>query len=161
MPRHSAAFHIKIALVRGSSTDSSHRELSEGESSHEPVSPLEQWQQLGLEDAANEPRDFFTLATRNFGGVTPLRSAHANFSRSVWQQHLSQQYSALAHPHGQFSHGKRSADRPTDGFAEGAPTNPVSANATESSKNHERHRLALLSRIESRFKSFKADNRKG
>ncbi|QDT62399.1 hypothetical protein SV7mr_49470 [Stieleria bergensis] len=152
MPRHSAAFHIKIALVRGSSTDSSRFELSDGDTSHEAVFLLEQWQQLGLEDEATELRDLVTLATRNSGGVTPLRSAHANFSRSVWQQHLSQQYSALEHPHGQFSQGKRSADRPAGGFAEGTLTNPVSAKATESSKSHKRPCLALQSRIESRFK---------
>jgi len=152
MPRHSAAFHIKIALVRGASTDSPTCEISDGDTSHEAVSLLEQLQQVGLEDAATELRALVTLATKNSGGVTPLRSAHANFSRSVWQQHLSQQYSALEHPHGQFSHGKRSADRPTSGFAEGTPTNPVSANATESSKSHERHCLALVSRIEICFK---------
>lgn len=152
MPRHSAAFHIKIALARGSSTDSPPFKRSAGDASHVAVFLPEQWQQLGLEVAATELRALVTLATRKSGGVTPLRSAHANFSRSVWQQHLSQQYSAVEHPHGQFSHGNRSAVRPADGFGKGTATNPVSANATESSKSHERPCLALLSRIEIRFK---------
>ena len=63
-------------------------------------------------DATTELSVLETRATRNSGGVTPLRSAHAIFSRSVWQQHLSQQYSAVEHPHGQFSHGNRSAAFP-------------------------------------------------
>lgn len=83
MPRHSAAFHIKIALVHDSSTDSPPFERSAGDTSHLVVFLIEQWQQLGLEDAATQLRDLVTLATRNSGGVTPLRSAHANFSPSL------------------------------------------------------------------------------
>lgn len=83
MPRHSAAFHIKIALVPESSTDSGFSGSSERATSPKPAFSLAQWQQLDLEDAAAEPRDLATLATRNSGGVTPLRSAHASFAVSV------------------------------------------------------------------------------
>lgn len=108
---------------------------------------LAQWQQVDCVDTEDKPLAFASLATRKSGGVTSLRSAQSSFSRSVWQQHLSQQCSAVEHPHGQFSHGKRSADCPSNGFSEGTAIKPVSANTTASSKSHNRPCLALLSRI--------------
>ncbi|WP_236622005.1 hypothetical protein [Novipirellula maiorica] len=51
--------------------------------------------------------DLRVRAIKNAGGWTLFSAAHCNFSASLWQQHLSQQYSAVEQPQGQFSQGKR------------------------------------------------------
>ncbi len=74
--------------------------------------------------------DSETRAIKEAGGVTPFLLAQSSFSRSLWQQHLSQQYSAVEQPHGQFSHGKR----PSFGDVAGLNGSPVSPAANVASK---------------------------
>tara|TARA_R110002073_G_scaffold56905_30_gene144944 strand:- start:49763 stop:50134 length:372 start_codon:yes stop_codon:yes gene_type:complete len=52
-------------------------------------------------------RDLRVRAIKNAGGWTLFSAAHCNFSTSLWQQHLSQQYSAVEQPQGQLSQGNR------------------------------------------------------
>ncbi len=57
--------------------------------------------------ASETANDLPVRAIKNAGGWTLLSKAHCNFSASLWQQHLSQQYSAVEQPQGQFSQGNR------------------------------------------------------
>jgi hypothetical protein len=75
---------------------------------------LEQQQHADVDDFAELVRTSVKVgetdaarATKNSGGWTLFCAAHSSFSRSEWQQHLSQQKSAVVHPQGQSSHGKR------------------------------------------------------
>ncbi|WP_442508198.1 hypothetical protein SH528x_007158 [Novipirellula sp. SH528] len=62
---------------------------------------------LGSPFTSETRKDFRVRAIKKAGGWTWLSAAHCNFSASLWQQHLSQQYSAVEQPQGQFSQGKR------------------------------------------------------
>lgn len=82
-------------------------------------------QHAGFEFLLTRPFDGRKLAARAIrkgGGVTWFAAAHANFSSSVWQQHLSQQWAALTQPHGHFSQGNRSVDDFETGI--GTPVTP-------------------------------------
>ncbi|TWU58334.1 hypothetical protein [Rubripirellula reticaptiva] len=79
------------------------------------------------------PRRLVSLAraTRKSGGWTWFAAAHFSFSVSLWQQHLSQQKSAVEQPQAQSSHGKRPCFG-VGGDAIGSPNNPH-VNTTNSS----------------------------
>ncbi|WP_197451155.1 hypothetical protein [Rosistilla oblonga] len=114
MPRHRAASSRRTIRRVGDSTvavDAAVALAAAGSfGSH--CEPLEELQQHDFAegatfDATASPAALLTRAIKNSGGWTSFSAAHCSFSTSLWQQHLSQQYSAEEQPQEQASQGNR------------------------------------------------------